>query len=83
MSLFLEQEAEESLPLHPTGPPRLMPEHSTGRAGQYITDLSEAAPQPQDGRVVNRTNISTVTFLFRFEDMNSSNVFFNWTVSYK
>ena len=83
MSLFLEQEAEESLPLHPTGPPRLMPDHSTGRAGQYITDLSEAAPQPQDGEVVNRTNISAVTFLFRFEDMNSSNVFFNWTVSYK
>ena len=83
MSLFLEQETNGSLPLHPTGPPRLMPDRSTGRAGQYIVDLSEAAPQPQDGEVVDRTNISAVTFLFRFEDMNSSNVFFNWTVSYE
>jgi hypothetical protein len=78
---FLEQEANESLPLDPIGPPRLIPDRSTGKTGQFTVDLSDAVPQPREGGVVNRTNISAVTFLFRFEDMNSSDVFFNWTVS--
>ena len=79
--LFLEQETYRSLPLDPVGPPRLIPDRSTERAGQFIVDLSDAAPQLREGEVVNRTNISAVTFLFRFEEVNSSNVFFNWTVS--
>ena len=70
-----------SSPLDPVRPPRLIPDHSTVRAGQFIVDLSEAAPQPLESQVVNRTNISAVTFLFRFVDLNSSVVFFNWTVS--
>ena len=79
--LFLEQEDNGSLPLDPIGSPRLIPDRSTGRTGQFIVDLSDAAPQPREGEVVNRTNVSAVTFLFRLEDVNSSNVFFNWTVS--
>ena len=77
----LVQEAGRSPPLDPVGPPRLIPDRSTGRAGQFIVDLSDAAPQPLESQAVNRTNISAVTFLFRFVDLNSSVVFFNWTVS--
>ena len=79
--IISEQEASKSSPLDPIGAPRLIPDRSTVRTGQFIADLSDAAPQPHEGQVVNRTLISAVTFLFRFEDMNSSKVFFNWTVS--
>ena len=79
--LFLDQEAGRSPPPDPVGPPQLNPDRSSGRAGQFIVDLSAAAPQPQEDEVVDRENISAVTFLFRFEDMKSSKVFFNWTVS--
>ena len=77
----LEQEVNGSLPLDPVGPPWLIPDRSTGRPGQFIIDLSDAAPQPRAGELTNRTNIPAVTFLFRFEDINSSSTFFNWTVS--
>ena len=82
----IEQKANEIFPLDPIGPPRLIPDRSTGRPGQFIVDLSDAAPQQGEGSgyggVVNQTDVAPVTFLFRFEDMNSSNVFFNWTVSW-
>ena len=73
------------MPLDPIGPPRLIPDRSTGRPGQFIVDLSDAAPRQREGsgEIVDRTDVAPVTFLFRFEDMNSSNVFFNWTVSGK
>ena len=79
--LFLDQEAGRSPPPDPVEPPRLIPDRSSGRTGQFIVSLSAAAPQPQEDEIVDRTNVSAVTFLFRFEDMNSSKVFFNWTVS--
>ena len=73
-----------TLPLDPIGPPRLIPDRSTGRPGQFIVDLSDAAPQQREGESVDRSAISNddiVTFLFRFEEVNTSNVSFNWTVS--
>ena len=68
-------------PPDPIGPPRLIPDRTTGRAGQFIVDLSNAAPQPQEDESIDRSTISSVTFLFRFEEVNTSNVSFNWTVS--
>ena len=68
-------------PLDPIGPPRLIPDRSTERAGQFIVDLSDAAPKPREGESIDRSAILSVTFLFRFEEVNTSNVSFNWTVS--
>ena len=72
-----EQHPRGDLPLDPIGLPVLIPERKSKRAGHFFVDLSTAAPQPD---MDNRTAIDAVTFLFRFED-DSSNVFFNWTVS--
>ena len=68
-------------PLDPVGPPQLIPDRSTGRAGQFIVDLSDAAPQQREGESVHHSAISNVTFLFRFQEMDTSHVSFNWTVS--
>ena len=70
-----------SPPPDPIGPPRLIPDQTMRRPGQFIVDLSDAAPQPREGESIDRSAISSVTFLFRFEEVNTSNVSFNWTVS--
>ena len=68
-------------PLDPIGPPRLILDRSTQRAGQFIIDLSDAAPQHLEGESIDHSAILSVTFLFQFEEVNTSNVSFNWTVS--
>ena len=78
--MYSEQHPSGDLPLDPIGPPVLIPERKYKRAGHFFVDLSTAAPQADMNESINRTVIDAVTFLFRFED-NSSNVFFNWTVS--
>ena len=77
---YSEKHPRGDLPLDPLGPPVLFPERKSKRAGHFFVDLSTAAPQPDVNESIDRTAIEAVTFLFRFED-NSSNVFFNWTVS--
>ena len=72
--------AAGALPRDPVGRPSLIPEQSTERAGQFIIDLSGAAPRPQRGEHT-RTTSSAVTFLFRFEEMTTQNVSYIWTVS--
>ena len=79
-SFILEKQVDDR-PRDPIGPPSLIPERSTERAGQFIIDLSGAALQPQADEVINRTAIPAVVFLLRFEEVNSQNVSFNWTVS--
>ena len=78
--LYLGELPRGDLPLDPIGPPMLLPERKSKRAGHFFVNLSAAAPQPDVDGSIDRTTIDAVTFLFRFED-NSSNVFFNWTVS--
>ena len=70
-------EAAGDLPRDPVGPPSLIADESSERAGQFITDLSGAAPQPQRRERVH----TAVTFLFRIEEMTTHNVSYIWTVS--
>ena len=69
-------------PLNPTGPPRLIPDNSTGRDGQYTIDLSDAIPEGGSGFVEPSIIYDTVTFLFKFEEVYSHNVSYRWMVSY-
>ena len=76
-----EQHPKGDLPLDTIGPPVLIPERKSKKSGHFFVDLSTAAPQTDImDESSNRTDIDAVVFLFRFED-NTSNVFFNWTVS--
>ena len=68
-------------PLNPTGPPRLIPDNSTGRDGQYTIDLSDAIPEGGSGFVEPNITYDTVTFLFKFEKIYS-HVSYRWMVSY-
>ena len=77
---YSEIHPRADLPLDPIGPPVLIPERKSKRPGHYFVDLSSSAPQSDMNESIDRTAIDAVTFLFRFED-NSSNYFFNWTVS--
>ena len=77
---YSEQHPREDLPLDPIGPPVMIPERTSKRAGHFFVDLSTAAPQPVMNESNDTTDIDVVVFLFRFVDNNSSNVFFNWTV---
>ena len=74
---------ETQLPLDPIGPPRLIPDNSTERPGQFIVDLSDAAPQPQDAELVTQTFMPAVTFLFKFQEVDSHNVSYEWLVRKK
>lgn len=65
-------------PQGPIAPPVLIPERKSSKPGQFVVDLSSAAPRPPEGESVD---IHPVTFLFKFEEVNSSNVFYNWSVS--
>ena len=50
-------------------------------AGQFITDLSGAIPQLGDCEsTIENVAALPVVFLFKFEDVNSHNISFNWTV---
>lgn len=69
-----------SLPHDPIDSPTLRLDQGRDRIGQFIIDVSTAAPQPQAGELNQMTVISPVAFLFRFEDMTSNNVSFKWTV---
>ena len=82
-------EAFHPRPLNPIGPPRLTPDCSTQRAGQLIVDLSDAAPQTQksssdidgSGEPLVPLSVDPVTFLFKFEELYSHNVSYEWVVS--
>ena len=79
--IYSDEAIDGDLPLDPEGPPVLIPERTSRRAGHFFVDLRSAAPQPEEDEEVNRTS-SAVTFLLRFEEVNSTDVFFNWTVSH-
>ena len=71
-------------PLNPIGPPRLIPDNSTRRAGQYTIDLSDAISVGGSGFMEPDITVTrdTVTFLFKYEEGYSQNVSYNWVVSY-
>ena len=60
LSIYPNQWVESTgvRPFDPIGPPRLIPDCSTQRAGQFIVDLSDAAPQPREGESIDRSTIS-------------------------
>ena len=61
-------------PHDPVGPPSLI---RGDENGQYMVDLSDAAPHFVNGQPSNWT---IVAFLFRLEEVNSHNVSFTWMV---
>ena len=71
-----------ALPLDPVGPPVLIPERESKRAGHFFVNLFSAAPRSIVNESIDRAAMGAVAFLFRFEEINSSIVFYNWTVSY-
>ena len=84
---LLEKLNQSRAPPAPVGPPLLIPvQTESGRvlAGQFTVDLSGAVPQLENCESANEndiTMVSAVAFLFKFEDVDSHNVSFNWTVS--
>ena len=68
----------ENTTLSPVGLPKLFQGQNPG---EFTVDLSEAAPKPEVGTVIVSRDIKPVAFLFRFEVVNSSDVFFEWIVS--
>ena len=62
-------------PPDPIGPPKFV---RGKNPGEFTVDLSDAAPKPEVGQVINS---EPVAFLFQFEDVNSRDIFFNWIVS--
>lgn len=85
MVSLLGKQNQSRTPPAPVGPPLLIPLQKSGRAlaGQFTADLSGAVPQLQSCESENEDDIiiSPVAFLFKFEDVHSHNVSFNWTVS--
>ena len=65
--------------LDSTGPPALVPIRSLEKVGQFRVDLSGAAPQ-QTTEGSNQMDVPSVVFLFKFEVVDTQDVFFNWTV---
>ena len=84
-----EKKNQSRVPPAPIGPPLLIPvqtESGTVLAGQFTVDLSGAIPQLQSCESTNENDItvrqtSLVAFLYKFEDVDSYVVSFNWTVS--
>ena len=78
-------------PHDPIGPPLLVPDMTTERAGLFTLDLSDAAPQlgagegsggAGDNPAVGPTEaeIPPVVFLFRIEEGISHNISYIWVV---
>ena len=65
------------MPPAPEGPPWLIPVQGFG---QFIADLSGAIPHHHSCESTTENATLPVVFLFKFEDMNSHNISFNWTV---
>ena len=66
-------------PLDPADPPLLIPER---KPGLFSISVMDAVPQFGSGEMDNGTmNVHPVTFLFKFEVVNSSDVFYDWSVS--
>lgn len=66
-------------PLDPTDPPLLIPER---KPGLFSISVMDVVPQFGSGEMDDGTmNIHPVTFLFKFEVVNSSDVFYDWSVS--
>ena len=80
MSNFSSEEAG-ALPQDPIGPPSLMQGGNSERVGQFSINLSDAAPQSEDGELANNVTVHPVAFLFRLEETMSRNVSYIWTVS--
>ena len=60
-------------PPDPNGAPTLIKQKYPGL---FSVDLSDATPSLQS----NATPNSPVAFLFQFEDVNTQDLYFNWTV---
>ena len=60
-------------PPDPTGAPTLIKQK---HPGLFSVDLSDATPSLQSSATSN----SPVAFLFQFEDVNTQDLYFNWTV---
>ncbi len=76
-------------PRDPIGPPLLVPiVTTTGRTGQFMLDLSDAAPQPSgegsgmgDGPLQPQPEVPpVVVLLFRIEERSSHNTSYIWMV---
>ena len=80
VSHLMTLEAAGSPPRNPIGPPSLIQDNSTERVGQFIVDLSDAAPQPRGREQITQTDIPTVAFLIKLEELNSHDVSFIWVV---
>lgn len=88
MVYLSEKKNQSRAPPAPIDPPLLIPvQTESGRvpAGQFTVDLLGAAPQLQSCEATNENDItvrqtSPVAFLYKFEDVDSYNVSFNWTV---
>ena len=65
-------------PLDPGGPPILIKQQNPGK---FNIDLSCSVPQHNVSEIVDRRTQPSVAFLFRFEEVNSHDVFFEWIVS--
>ena len=64
----------------PEGPPWLIPVQDSEIAGQFIVDLSGAIPQHRSCESATENATQPVVFLFKFEDIHSYNISFNWIV---
>ena len=82
MTSLLSGRNQSLIPLAPIAPPRLIPVQDSQSLEQFSIDLTGAIPQIQSCKSATNENImSPVMFLYKFEDVNSRNVSFNWTVS--
>ena len=77
--VFTDQNNPSQVPHAPEGPPWLIPVQDSEIAGQFIVDLSGAIPQHHSCESIENATLPVV-FLFKFEDMHSHNISFNWTV---
>ena len=82
MLLSTDQNYPSQVPPAPEGPPWLIPVQDSEIAGhvQFIVDLSGAIPQHHSCESTIENAARSVVFLFKFEDVNSHNISFNWTV---
>jgi hypothetical protein len=80
--LSTDKENSSQVPPAPQGPPWLIPMQDSESviAGQFIIDLSGAIPQHHSCESTIENATRPVVFLFKFEDVNSNNISFNWTV---
>ena len=78
--VLTDQNIASQVPPAPQGPPWLIPVQGSEIAGQFIVDLSGAIPQHGSCESTIENAAQPVVFLFKFEDVNSHNISFNWTV---